>query len=252
VQRTRSLAAVALAVGALGAAPLRAEEPAAKPDAAATATSANEATFDTPYGPAPEIDAPPEHEAALTPTVEDMEALDERLDTVEKELALIRHKFRVLAAEDEAEVLGRELLDSPRWLFDAALQQESTVEGLERAYRYFALVRQLHPESPEARDAFLYAARIHRFLFRAHRVRDPHSPWVVSEPTFMIHWLADFFEPGRFPDTEVNVFAWKLPMSTYRKLEDYAKTHPEMRKWRLEVEEDNGRVEVVRGFPMED
>lgn len=247
MHRFRSLAGLAVAVGALGVAPVRAEE-APTPEPGATFD-----TFDTPYGPAPEIPEPSaEADPPMALTTEDMEGLDERLDAVEKELERIKHKFRVLAADDEAEALGGALLDNPRWLYEAALQQKSTVEGLERAYRLFALIRELHPESPEAREAFIPAARFHRFLFRAHRVRDMHSPWVVTEGIFLIHWLGDFFEPGHFPEEEINVLAWKLPMSFYAKLEAYARTHPEMRKWRLEVEEDNGQVVEIRGHPIEE
>jgi hypothetical protein len=208
-------------------------------------------------GGAARADEPPPLPPIASPTADpaaqatDPAALAERLAAVEKDVALIQRKLRMLGAENEADALGAELLSSPRWLYEAALQQDATVEGVERAYRYLALIRQLHPESPEAREAFVPAARFHRFLYRAHRVRDLHSSWIVTEPIFMIHWVSSFFEPGVFPEEELDVLMWKMPMSFYRQLEGYAKTHPEMRKWRLEVEEDNGVVEKIVGVPAD-
>jgi len=216
-------AGLALAVSLLAAAPAPADE-----------------------APAPAAEAQPAADAPAP-----MPGMEERLNTVEKQLALIERKLRMLGAENEADALGGELLSNPRWLYEAALQQDASLEGVERAYRYLALIRQLHPASPEAREAFIPAARFHRLLFRAYRVRDLHASWIVTEPIFMIHWLGDFFEPGVFPDEPINVLAWKLPMSFYDTLADYAKGHPEMRKWELVVEEDNGLVEKITGVPIE-
>jgi hypothetical protein len=242
VYRFRSTAGPVLALAVLAATPA-CPGTAAAADAEPTTAPDLSAPIESSHGP--DATAP-----VRPPTAEEYRALDERLNSVEKKLALIQRKFRLLASENEAEALGGELFENPRWLFEAALQEESTIDGLERAYRYFALVAQLHPDSPEAKKSFLYAARIHRYLYRVHRVDDPHSIWVTSEPAFMIQWLSTFFEPGVFPDTEINVLAWKLPLGFYDQLQAYAKTHPEMRKWRLVVEEDNGKIEKITGVAI--
>ncbi len=116
----------------------------------------------------------------------------------------------------------------------------------------YARLRQIaieFPDSPEASKAFLLAAGIVKQEYFRHRLADPSSRWVTEEPRFMFTWLAHFYRDG-FPAEPVNALLRGFPVPVFREFEAYAETRPELARYRLHAERDNGLVTDVTAEPV--
>jgi len=120
----------------------------------------------------------------------------------------------------------------------------------ELGYRYAALVRQLHPESPEVAQAFELTAPALPHLYTGAR-SDPRSKWLTSEPVFMFEWLADIYAAAGdvFPETETNLLLAGAPKSLRLLFEDHARRQPLLARHRLRFKMENGFVEYVALAP---
>lgn len=116
----------------------------------------------------------------------------------------------------------------------------------ELGYRYAALVRQLHPQSPEAAKAFeLSAPALHHLYVAASS--DPRSKWRNAEPVFMMEWLADQYAASGdgFPAAQANLLLVGAPKPLRLQFEQYASNHPLLSRYPLRFKMENGRVEYV-------
>lgn len=177
--------------------------------------------------------------------------LDERLAEVERRLDLIDRKFGLLGATTEKELLGgEELLASPALLL-ARARAGVAERRLEEPYRLLTLIRTLHPESPEASEAYWLAAAIFQRQYSKNRLTNPDSPWVTTEPAFVFEWMGTFFTAEEAPtDRAVAVFRG-MPLGIFRRFEAHAEPRPVFRPWQISVEEDNGIIEIVTMTPRE-
>lgn len=116
----------------------------------------------------------------------------------------------------------------------------------ELGYRYAALVRQLHPQSPEAAKAYELTAPALPHLYIRER-SDPRSKWLTVEPVFMMEWLADIYAASGdgFPATEANLLLVGAPKSFRLQFEQYAKGHALLSRHPLRFKMENGLVEFV-------
>lgn len=131
---------------------------------------------------------------------------------------------------------------------DAALEAGDA----DLAYRYLALIHALHPGSPEDAAAFPIAVRLFKRAYDRHRITDPGSIWVGSEPAFVFQWVGSYFGPAAFPQAEVNALLLGMPHGFFRDFEAFAARQPAMRAWTIEVEDDNGIIRSVAARPAAD
>ena len=144
-----------------------------------------------------------------------------------------------------------QVMSSPKRLFQRAANavQDGDLEG---AYRYASLVRRLHPDSPEADEAFLLATRVFRPLWRYKRLDQPNSLWATAEPVFLFQWATEYFEDEGdvFPQKQMDAFLRKMP-KTYSVLwlqyVDRLYGEGGVKQWDFEFDYDNGLVDAVRG-----
>jgi hypothetical protein len=151
------------------------------------------------------------------------------------------------AAGEAASRCADEVLASPALLRehgDAALQRQE----LERAYRCYALIRQLHPESEESETVYPVAASIFQRLWEQDRYVREDSIWHTSEPVFLYAWLETFFLAGDFPQQRVHQLLKGSPYPLTERFIEWARTRPALATWRFEVEDDNGRVTAIQGI----
>lgn len=116
------------------------------------------------------------------------------------------------------------------------------------AYGLLKRIATEYPDRPESREAFPLAADCLKALYYAHRVPDPESVWVTSEPEFMFHWLARYFN-GAFPEQEANALFAGLSYEVFARFLHFAKSDPKLSRWKLTAEDDNGIVYAVSGTP---
>jgi len=126
----------------------------------------------------------------------------------------------------------------------------------ERGYRSLALIHIQYPESEQDTEAFPLAARVFRKNYLHHR-SEPGSVWISNEPRFMFAWLARFFRADQpFPQREVNAMFLGLHYGMLRDFLAYAKENesdrPELSRWKLPAEEDNGIVESITAVLRDD
>ena len=143
-----------------------------------------------------------------------------------------------------------EVLASPALLreqADAALAKDDP----ELAYRYLALIEQLHPESPESRELYPAAAKLFKRSYFRNRVGKPDSGWTTAEPAVMFHWLSGFFRDAKeFPQREVDELFLGMPVTLYDEWQVYAKERPKyFSRWETRVTDDDGRIESVIATP---
>jgi hypothetical protein len=130
---------------------------------------------------------------------------------------------------------------------DAALAKNNP----ELAYRYLALVEQLHPKSTEARELYPAAAQLFQRAYFRNRVGSPDSVWTTAEPAFMFHWLSEFFRDAKaFPQREVDLLFLGMPVTLYDEFLVYAKGRPKyFGRWETRVTDDNGRIQSFIATP---
>ncbi len=171
--------------------------------------------------------------------------LEERLGAVEGRLGLIERKLELLGAGSEAELLGGdELLGDPAKLLERA-EAAQAAGDLQLAYRYLTLIHSMHPESPEDADAFPRAVRIFKAFYARTRYPAPQSVWQYSEPSFIFQWLGQYYEPGRFPQEQVDLVFVGMPVSLFDDFVAFGRHRPPFRGWKPEKEDDDGLVTSV-------
>ena len=131
---------------------------------------------------------------------------------------------------------------------------------LELGYRHLALIHILYPESEQDPEAFTLAARVFRKNHFRNRTQ-AGSVWVTTEPQFMFGWLASFFpapsskETGDFPQHQVNAMFLGMHYGMFRDFVAYAAAHapdrPELSRWAIRAEDDNGIVYSVTAVPSD-
>lgn len=116
-----------------------------------------------------------------------------------------------------------------------------------KGYQEFALIHELHPESPENRQVFRLAARLFVGFVRLHRI-EPKSIWLTSEPRFMFGWFEQFVREGKdFPQEQATALFRGLDYGMFREYLAFAKTRPDLSAWQISVEKDDGIIEAVSG-----
>jgi hypothetical protein len=122
-------------------------------------------------------------------------------------------------------------------------------QNWELAYRYLALIHILHPGSEQDRASFPAAATLFRRSWAPHRA-ELDSIWTTSEPLFVYAWLAGFFrDGGEFPQEQMDVLFVGTSYSLFRNFARYAQDRPQISRWRISAEDENGIVTKVTGSP---
>jgi hypothetical protein len=138
-------------------------------------------------------------------------------------------------------------LRDPKALFDhgkAALDARE----LDLAYRYFALVHQLHPASAEDVAAFPWACGIFKRFYEENRYAHPDSVWSSSEAVFLFDWLETFFaKQKQLPAAELRILSHGAPYPFGAQFLEHAKTRKAFAGWRFAIEDDNGRIVTING-----
>jgi hypothetical protein len=143
-----------------------------------------------------------------------------------------------------------QVLKSPRRLLERT--EDALRSGNPRlAYRYAALLRLLHPDSKQTAQAFDFACRAFKPIWRRERLADPTSNWALWEPQFMFTWLASFFTEDEFPKQQVNSLLLRMPDMFFSEYEAFVAreglyTKPPITQWKLEMEHDDGLVTAIR------
>jgi hypothetical protein len=127
---------------------------------------------------------------------------------------------------------------------------ESMVEACEAAWPPLKRIGSEYPESAASTEAFRIASWCLRTVYNFRRYHVPDSPFVTSEPGFMLKWLVHFFD-DEFPQEQVDQFLLGMPFALFRELQASAEMHPELARWKMDAKRENGRVEYVRASPAE-
>jgi hypothetical protein len=118
-------------------------------------------------------------------------------------------------------------------------------KDFDTAYRHLAEIRKQHPDSAESREAFPIAAGIFKWKYSRSRYSQPDSPWVTSEPGFMLDWFAGFLSGRDFPQGEAEALFVGMPYGYFRDYLALAETRPELSRWAIRAEDGNGIIEVI-------
>lgn len=123
-------------------------------------------------------------------------------------------------------------------------------EAIERkefdaAYRDLAEIRKRYPESAESREAFPLAAGIFKWSYLRQRHTQPDSPFVRSEPGFMLDWFAAFLAGPEFPQAEAEALFVGMPYGYFREYLAFAESRPELSRWAIKAQDDNGIIEAI-------
>jgi hypothetical protein len=138
------------------------------------------------------------------------------------------------------------VLGSPARLRELG-ERQLAARDLPRSYCYFALLRTLHPERAETAEAFETAAVIAKTLFLRVRYAEPQSMWLTSEPEFLFAWFEDLCASGAFPQQAAEALLRGLPRPLADRLNAHLAASPARVGWRVEVRDDNGLIDQVRG-----
>jgi hypothetical protein len=114
----------------------------------------------------------------------------------------------------------------------------------ETSYARAKAVRLERPSSPERDQAFALACGSWKLLYHRDRYASPDAPWVVTEPAFLFDWLASYFGETS-PEEPARLLFVGVPYGVYRDFEAFARTHPDISRWALRVEDDNGIIRHV-------
>jgi len=129
----------------------------------------------------------------------------------------------------------------------ALAEAASAEQNWELAYRYVALIHTLHPGSEEDRELFPAAATLFRRSWAPHRA-ELDSIWTTSEPIFLYAWLAGFFQDGRdFPQKQMDALFVGTSYSLLRNFLRYAQDRPQLSRWSISAEDENGVTVKVTG-----
>jgi hypothetical protein len=127
---------------------------------------------------------------------------------------------------------------------------ESKVAACEAAWRPLKRIGSEHPKSTESTEAFRLASSCLKTLYDFRRYHVPDSPFVTSEPAFMLEWLVHFFD-DRFPQEQVDQLLVGMPYSLFREFQASAESRPELARWTMRAKRENGRIEYVRASPAQ-
>jgi hypothetical protein len=127
---------------------------------------------------------------------------------------------------------------------------ESMVGACEAAWPSLKRIGSEHRESAESNEAFRLASWCLRKVYDFRRYHVPDSPFVTSEPRFMLEWLVHFFD-DEFPQEQVDQLLLGMPYSLFRDFQAIAEGHPQLSRWTLHAKRENGRIEYVRATPAE-
>jgi hypothetical protein len=140
------------------------------------------------------------------------------------------------------------LVDPAGQLLDRA-REALDRKDLDAAYRDLAEIRRRYPDSAESRDAFPLAAGIFQRGYYRDRYARPDSPWLTSEPGFMLDWFASLLEGQTFPQAEAEALFVGMPYGYFRDFLAWAETRPEPSRWTIVAVDDNGIIETVTAEP---
>jgi hypothetical protein len=113
------------------------------------------------------------------------------------------------------------------------------------AWAHLVEIRRRHPESPECREAFPLAAAIFKWRYLRDRHARPGSPFVTSEPHFMLDWLTAYLGGPEFPQAEAEALFVGMPYGLFRDYLALAEGRPELARWAVRAEDDNGIIESI-------
>ena len=131
----------------------------------------------------------------------------------------------------------------------ALAEAASRDQNWELAYRYLALIHIFHPGSEKDRELFPAAATLFRRSWAPHRA-ELDSIWTTSEPQFVYAWLAGFFrDGGEFPQAQMDGLFVGTSYSLFRNFARYAQDRPQISRWKISAEDENGIVTEVTGSP---
>lgn len=184
---------------------------------------------------------------------------------------LRRHVLRVLAAGGLLALAGGpapaaapdcDCPDGFEQVVESPLRLEKQAQDAIRyrkpvlAYRYASLLRLLHPDSPEAAEVYKLACGVFKQAWRRERLADPGSTWATSEPQFMFTWLASFFTDDAFPQKQAEWLLLEMPPSFFGEYQAFVARQaqygkPPIARWKLEYQEDDGRLESIRATKLE-
>jgi hypothetical protein len=136
-----------------------------------------------------------------------------------------------------------ETLASPGELF-ARAEVARAAQQPELAYRLYALIHQLHPTSPEDREAFLWAARLGKRKAEVTLYPDRNSIWVGPERALMYQWFESIVQE-KFSEEHARALLTDATYELARHFFAHAAKRPALARWEIGVEEDNGRVYAV-------
>lgn len=174
----------------------------------------------------------------------------ERIERLEKQLALVERKFALVGAKDERELNNSgTVFGSAALLLEQARYELETTKNLPKAYRYLADLHALHSESPEDAEAFSMAASLFQRLYFQNRHSHPDSIWMTSEPIFMFQWLASFCDDDSFSQSHLDSLFRGMPYDFSRDFTAFTLRSHKLSRWTLRVQEDNGIIESVDAIP---
>jgi hypothetical protein len=124
-----------------------------------------------------------------------------------------------------------------------AVAQESP--DTDTAWARLSELRTRHPDTPECREAFPLAAAIFKLRYLRDRHARPDSPFVTSAPRFMLEWLAAYLAGPEFPRAEVEALFIGMPYGYFRDYLAMAEGRPELARWALRAEDDNGIIDAI-------
>ena len=140
------------------------------------------------------------------------------------------------------------LVDPARSLLDRA-HEALDRKDLDAAYRDLAEIERRYPDSEESREAFPLAAAIFQRGYYRDRFARPDSPWLTSEPGFMLEWFASLLESPAFPQVEAEALFVGMPYGFFRDYLALAETRPELGRWTIKAADDNGIIESIAAEP---
>jgi hypothetical protein len=151
----------------------------------------------------------------------------------------------VLAAALSASGAGCATRGATRLLEQAHVAFES-----EDVYGTYALAREIrarYPESPESREAFPLATRTYRWIWWKHRIEGTlDSEWVRTETPLLFEWTASAFGET-FPKEEMRLVFRGMPLFFFKQFLAWSEGHPELSRWEMVWDEDNGRMTTLTG-----
>jgi len=120
----------------------------------------------------------------------------------------------------------------------------------EQAYGDLRTIRTKYPHSPEAADAFTFAAVAFQGIYARTRYQ-PDSPWTTTETRFMFEWLETFFVGDEFPQVHFETLIHGMPYAFFEDYQEFAATRPTLARWTLTVTKDNGLIDAIEAVRID-